>query len=228
MVGKRFWREVTIRICRSTVDQKIFPNHSSSLRFQDKVIFTFYEEIQDGRQKWQEKDFRKNSPVKTRQPKVAGKRFGENSLVDSAATLWVKKFVKIALALSISKMNTFLCLHRNSRWPPKVAGKRFWRKLASRICRSPGIKNFVEIAVALSVPKINTFYTEIQDGHQKWQKNDFREKSTVELNLYIGEPMQICIHRKDNSPKPVNHHLTLKEGPKVNSNIRRFQAQDFV
>ena len=23
--------------------------------------------------------------------------------------------------------------------------------------------------------------------------------------------MQICMHRKDNSPKPVNHHLTLKE-----------------
>ena len=31
--------------------------------------------------------------------------------------------------------------------------------------------------------------------------------------------MQICIHGKDNSPKPVNHHLTLKEGPKVKSNI---------
>ena len=27
--------------------------------------------------------------------------------------------------------------------------------------------------------------------------------------------MQICIHQKDNSPKPVNHRLTLKEGPKV-------------
>ena len=33
--------------------------------------------------------------------------------------------------------------------------------------------------------------------------------------------MQICIHRKDNSPKPVNHRLTLKEGPKVKSNIRQ-------
>ena len=29
--------------------------------------------------------------------------------------------------------------------------------------------------------------------------------------------MQIFIHRKDNSPKPVNHRLTLKEGPKVKS-----------
>ena len=49
------------------------------------------------------------------------------------------------------------------------------------------------------------------------------------LDLHIGEPMQICIHRKDNSPKPVNHHLTLKEGPKVKSeNIRRFPANDLL
>ena len=51
----------------------------------------------------------------------------------------------------------------------------------------------------------------------------------LKLDLRIGEPMQICIHRKDNSPKPVNHHLTLKEGPKVKSNnIRRFPADDFL
>ena len=49
-----------------------------------------------------------------------------------------------------------------------------------------------------------------------------------QLDLRIGEPMQICIHRKDNSPKPVNHCLTLKEGPKVKFNNRRFLAQDFV
>ena len=41
--------------------------------------------------------------------------------------------------------------------------------------------------------------------------------------------MQICIHRKDKSPKPVNHCLTLKKGPKVNSvHIRRFPAHDFL
>ena len=40
--------------------------------------------------------------------------------------------------------------------------------------------------------------------------------------------MQICILRKDNSPKPVNHCLTLKEGPKVNSDhIRILPAHDF-
>ena len=34
--------------------------------------------------------------------------------------------------------------------------------------------------------------------------------------------MQICIHRKDNPPKPVNHHLTLKD------NIRIFPAHDIL
>ena len=40
--------------------------------------------------------------------------------------------------------------------------------------------------------------------------------------------MQICIHWKDNSPKPVNHCLTLKEGPKVKSDIRRFPAHNIL
>ena len=41
--------------------------------------------------------------------------------------------------------------------------------------------------------------------------------------------MQICIHQKDNSPKPMNHRLTLKEGPKVKcDNIRRFPVHDIL
>ena len=40
--------------------------------------------------------------------------------------------------------------------------------------------------------------------------------------------MQICIHQKDNSPKPVNHRLTLKEEPKVKSDIRKFLAHDIL
>ena len=34
--------------------------------------------------------------------------------------------------------------------------------------------------------------------------------------------MQICIDLKDNAPKPVNQRLTMKDGPKVKSDIRRF------
>ena len=40
--------------------------------------------------------------------------------------------------------------------------------------------------------------------------------------------MQICIHRKDNSPKPVDHRLTLKEAPKVKSDIRGFPAHNIL
>ena len=41
--------------------------------------------------------------------------------------------------------------------------------------------------------------------------------------------MQICIHRQDNSPKPVNHRLTLKEGLKVQSDhTTRLPAHDFL
>ena len=45
-----------------------------------------------------------------------------------------------------------------------------------------------------------------------WHKLETRVLG--KLDLCIGEPMQICIHRKDNSSKPVNHHLTFKEGVK--------------
>ena len=50
------------------MDQKCGRNHSSSLRFHNKRIFMFYEEIQDGRQEWQEKDFSENSPVESADP----------------------------------------------------------------------------------------------------------------------------------------------------------------
>ena len=40
--------------------------------------------------------------------------------------------------------------------------------------------------------------------------------------------MQICIHQKDNSSKPGNHYLTLNEGPKVKSDIRRFPAHNIL
>ena len=78
----------------------------------------FYTEIEDGRQKWQENNC------------------WEKSLIDSAGSLWVKNFVKIALSGSVFEINVFLpFLRRNSRWPPKVAGKRFLGIVVSRFCR---------------------------------------------------------------------------------------------
>ena len=54
-----------------------FQNRSVSHRFQDKCLFAFYAEIQDGCQKWQENDF---------WLEVAD---------DSAYTLHVKNFIQI-------------------------------------------------------------------------------------------------------------------------------------
>ena len=62
--------------------KKFHQNRSSLHRFRDKRILAFYTEIQDGRQKW------------------LGNDFGENLPVDSEDTLWVKNFIKIALARS--------------------------------------------------------------------------------------------------------------------------------
>ena len=58
------------------------------------AFFVFNTEIQDGRQKWRENNF------------------GEKLPVDSADTLWVKKFVKIALSHSISEINAFFYFQR--------------------------------------------------------------------------------------------------------------------
>ena len=62
---------------------------------------------------------------------------------------------------------------------------------------------------------------------------DFTQPCTalvlIKLDLRIGEPMQNCIHKKENSPKPVNHRLTLKEGTKVKFvQIKIFPAHDFL
>ena len=52
---KQFLEKVAGRLCKYPVGQKCHRNRSITLRFQDKWIFAFYAEIQDGRQKWREK-----------------------------------------------------------------------------------------------------------------------------------------------------------------------------
>ena len=82
--------KIASRLCRQPAGQKFRGNRSISLHFRDKRVFAFYVEIQDGHQKWRENNFCKKSPV------------------DSAAILWVKNFVEIALSRSISEISVFL------------------------------------------------------------------------------------------------------------------------
>ena len=90
MAGKQFLQNVADRLHRYPADQKIRPNRSISLCFQDKRVFVFNAEIQDGHQKWRENNFSEKSPV------------------DSENTLRFKRFVEIALSHSISEINVFL------------------------------------------------------------------------------------------------------------------------
>ena len=57
-----FWK-IASRLCRYPVGQTFCRNRSISLRFQDKQVFVFNAEIQDGCQKWQENDFCEKLPI---------------------------------------------------------------------------------------------------------------------------------------------------------------------
>ena len=81
------------------------PNHSISHRFQDKCIFVFYAEIQDGCKKWQEKNFGKNWQM-------------------TAYNLRAKNLVQIALSCIVSK------IHLLPRWPLKMARTQVLEKVA--------------------------------------------------------------------------------------------------
>ena len=55
--------------------------------------------------------------------------FGEKSVVDSAATLWVKNFVEIALSHSVSEINRFLSLMQKFKMAAKSGGKTIFAKI---------------------------------------------------------------------------------------------------
>ena len=61
MTAKNGWKTIfgklVNRLCRYPMGQKICWNHSVLHPFRDKCVFAFYAEIQDGCQKWWEKDF---------------------------------------------------------------------------------------------------------------------------------------------------------------------------
>ena len=78
----------------------------------------------------------------------------------------------------------------------------------------------------MSLPPINFLHLRVSEMQPRQTfSRPSGHHGRKQLDLRIGEPMQICIHQKDNSLKPVNHHLTLKEGSKVKSNMTRFLAK---
>ena len=76
---------------------------------QDKCIFAFYVEIQDGRQKWWESDFCEKPPV------------------DSADNLQVRNFIEITLSRTVCQINLF-CIYAEIK-----DGHQKWWESGSKI-----------------------------------------------------------------------------------------------
>ena len=139
-------RKVASRLCRCPMGQKFCRNRFILLRFQDKCVFAFKAQIQDGRQKWRENDFWEKSPV------------------DSADTLWVKNFVEITLSRSVSEINAFYTEIQDAH--QKLREKLFLMKVARTLCRYPADQKFCRnrsILLRLRDKLIFVFNAEIQD-----------------------------------------------------------------
>ena len=137
--------------------------------------------IQDGRKKWRENDFWKNSAV------------------DSADTLGgVKNFVEIALFCTFSEIYAFLHFMQIFKMAAKMAGKRFLGKPASRISKYPMSKKICQnrsISHRFQDKYVFVFYTQIQDGCKKWRENNFWEKSPVDsaVTLWVKNFVEITL-----------------------------------
>ena len=86
MAGKKFWQKLLVD-CADTLQLKNL--FKITLTRSLSEISAFYAEIQDGWEKWQEKDFCKNS----------------------ADILWFKNFFEISLASYVSGINPFFAFY---------------------------------------------------------------------------------------------------------------------
>ena len=80
--------------------------------------------------------------------------FAKNMPVDSADILGVKKCIKIALACTVSKINSFLRFTQKFKMAAKSGGKMIFGESHQYTLQ---IKNFIEIALARTVSEINAF-----------------------------------------------------------------------
>ena len=109
-------------------------------------------------------------------------------------------------------------LHRNLRWPPKVVGKQFVEK--SAVDSADTLDQIFRQNLSCSISKIMHFciYAEIQDGCQKWRKNNFgknlpedsadtlRDKSFTKITLALSvceTDMFLHFKQKFNMPPKV-------------------------
>ena len=99
---------------------------------------------------------------------MAGKCFLERVPDDYVYTLWTKKFVKITLSCTVSKINSFLCFTQNFKMAAKYGGITIADKYCQMNAYNLGAKTFTKVAVS----KITNFH----DGRQKYWGNIFSQK----------------------------------------------------
>ena len=104
--------------------------------------------------------------------------------MDSADNVQVRNFFEITLSQTVSQINVFCILHRNSRWPPKNGVKGFVHNVVSTLYRYPAGPKFCRnrsIMYRFRDKCAFALYALIQDGYQKsGGKAIFFEKSPVD------------------------------------------------
>ena len=96
----------------------------------------------------------------------------------------------------------------------KSGGKTFFlQNNASRLCRYPVGQKICRnrsISLRFRDKHVFAFYAEIQDGHQKWRENIFREKSPVDIanTLRVKNSVEIALSR---SVSEINAFLCLTQ-----------------
>ena len=92
---------------------------------------------------------------------------------------------------------------------------RFWAAFSNDYCHGNTFMFLVLNFVGITQPKSrHEFSRKFQDIFNTRRSGD--DLILWSIWQWLLPPMQICIHWKDNSPKPVNHRLTLKEGKRSN------------
>ena len=154
---QKWWEKSPVDSADNLEGKKFRRNRSISHRFRDKCVSVFYAEIQ-------EKDFWKKPPV------------------NSGDILAIRNFNEIALPRIVSEINAFLRFKQKFKMVTKNGGKMIFGKSHHLTLQIPclEVKNFDQITVSHTVSQINAFCSEIQDGHQKWQENDFWGNSPVD------------------------------------------------
>ena len=138
--GKQFLEKVASQLWGYPSDKNFNKIALSRIVSEINAFLHFTQKFKMATKKWQQNDFWEKSPV------------------DSADTLGVKTFNKIAVSHTVSEEMRLCVLHRNSRWSPKMAGKRFLEKTRQLTLEIPWRSKILTKSLYLAPFEIFTFF----------------------------------------------------------------------